>query len=107
MTHTRAELESLKIILENIHSPESLDSHPWVGWAFVQEAVARNPSLGEAPPGKRLASAVESLFYETMPSAPPRRGKRLDTHWGEFGLLAAQYFAPIRFGTPRPASLRD
>jgi hypothetical protein len=42
-----------------------------------------------------------------MPSTPPKRGKRLDTRWGEFGILAAQYFAPIQFGAPSPASLRD
>ena len=42
-----------------------------------------------------------------MPSTPPRRGKRLDTHWGEFGILAARYFAPLQFGTPVPNTLRD
>jgi hypothetical protein len=42
-----------------------------------------------------------------MPSTPPRQGKRLDTRWGEFGILAAQYFTPFFFGQPSPASLRD
>jgi len=107
MPPLRLEFESLKAILDNLQNPEQLDSHPWVDLSFVQEAAVRNPSLREAAPGKRLVSAVESLFYETMPSAPPRRSKRLDNHWGEFGLMAAQYFAPIRFGTPYPASLRD
>jgi hypothetical protein len=103
----RIESEALKAILENLQNPESLDSHAWAGLTFVKEAVARLPSLREASPGRRLAVAVEALFYETMPGAPPRRGKRIDTRWGEFGLLAAQYFAPIRFGTRYPASMRD
>lgn len=38
---------------------------------------------------------------------PPKRGKRLDTRWGEFGLLAAYYFAPLVFGTQKPTSLRE
>jgi hypothetical protein len=42
-----------------------------------------------------------------MPATAPRRGKRLDTHWGEFGMLAAEYFSPLLFGEPAPASLGE
>lgn len=60
-----------------------------------------------ARPGEKLAAALQQVFRETMPSAPPRRGKRLDTRWGEFGLLAAQYFAPATFGIPVPHTQRE
>jgi hypothetical protein len=101
------ETELLKSILENIHHPERLDEHPWVSRDFVQEAVRRNQSLQSERPGRQLVRALAELFPRTMPSVPPRRGKRLDTHWGEFGLLAALYFAPLRLGLPAPNSLRD
>jgi hypothetical protein len=42
-----------------------------------------------------------------MPLQPPRKGKRLDTHWGVFGILSAQYFAPLLRGNPFPSSLRE
>ncbi|MCK7500508.1 MAG: hypothetical protein MZW92_67395 [Comamonadaceae bacterium] len=42
-----------------------------------------------------------------QPPTPPRRGKRLDPRWGEFGLLAALYFSPFNHGTPFPSSLLD
>jgi hypothetical protein len=51
--------------------------------------------------------AIEKVFIQMMPRTAPRRGKRLDTRWGEFGILASQYFAPLRFGTPAPTSLRE
>ncbi len=31
----------------------------------------------------------------------------MDTRWGEFGILAAQYFAPLLYGEPTPVSLRE
>ena len=99
--------DSLKSILERLHTPEALDTHPWVSSAFVQEAVERNPEWREFGDGKKLAYALESLFASTRPGVPPRRGKRLDTNWGEFGLLAALYFAPLKFGAAIPNSLRD
>jgi hypothetical protein len=95
-------LEELKYILENSLHPERLDSHPWAASPIVQEVNGDSAS-----PGRRLVLAVSRLFAQTMPSTPPKRGKRLDTRWGEFGILAAQYFAPIQFGAPSPASLRD
>ncbi|MFZ5919682.1 MAG: DUF4012 domain-containing protein [Chloroflexota bacterium] len=94
-------------ILENLLSPERLDAHPWTGSLFVQAAVAEDGTLKDKSPGQRLAFAVSRLFREFMPGSPPRRGKRLDTRWGEFGILASQYFAPFLFGAPSPASLRD
>ena len=101
------DIDSLKSILEQLRAPESLDAHPWVSAAFVKDAAARNPEWGEMPPGKQLAFAIETLFASARPGVPPRRGKRLDTSWGEFGLLAALYFAPLKFGTAIPNSLRD
>jgi hypothetical protein len=95
-------LEELKTILENSLHPERLDSHPWAASPIMQDAQADAKS-----PGQRLVFAVSQLFTQMRPSAPPKRGKRLDTRWGEFGILAAQYFAPLQFGTPTPASLRD
>lgn len=102
-----AETEALRAILENIHHPEMLDSHPWVSRLFVKEAAARRPELGRQNPGAQLVGALAESFAKNIPSNPPRRGKRLDTRWGEFGLLAAQYFAPLQFGAPIPTSLRD
>ncbi|HSQ39617.1 MAG TPA: hypothetical protein VLM78_05610, partial [Anaerolineales bacterium] len=102
-----AETEALRAILEKIHHPEMLDSHPWVSRLFVKETVARRPELGRQSPGAQLVGALAESFAKNIPSNPPRRGKRLDTRWGEFGLLAAQYFAPLQFGAPIPTSLRD
>ena len=90
----------LKDILDHLHEPWLLDSHPWAQGRLAQRAPG-------AKPGERLVQAIRQVFRETMPSAPPRRGKRLDTRWGEFGLLAAQYFAPLAFGLPRPRTQRE
>jgi hypothetical protein len=57
--------------------------------------------------GIQLASAVSNIFRRMLPSAPPRRGLRLDTRWGEFGILAARYFGPYLYGSPYPSSLRE
>ncbi len=95
-------IEALKFILENSFSPENLDSHPW-----TRSLLAGQVDNSKASPGQCLIIAIANLFVESMPSIPPRHGKRLDTRWGEFGLLAAQYFAPILYGVPTPASLRD
>ncbi len=93
--------KELREILENIQSPSRLDSHPWVSARFVQE------SGFQGGPGERLVRAVLGIFRETKPGLPPRRGLRLDTRWAEFGLLAAQYFAPVEYGIVAPASLRN
>lgn len=95
------QVEALKFILENALHPERLDEHPW-----ARSLLAGQAGQGNSP-GQRLVAALTDLFAESRPSVPPRQGKRLDTRWGEFGLLAAQYFAPIRFGLPTPASLRE
>ena len=96
-------LETLKQILDDSLQPERLDLHPWTKSLMAQEAGAADQS-----PGQRLIFALGKLFAAgMMPSVAPRRGKRLDTRWGEFGILAAQYFAPIMFGTASPGSLRD
>jgi len=100
-------LDILKSILENSLHPELLDSHLWVKSLIVLDAVTNNPDLQDKSPGQSLVFAVEKLFCEMMPSVGPRHGKRLDTRWGEFGILAAQYFAPLRFGVPSPSSLRE
>lgn len=93
----------LREILENIQNPHNLDSHPWVSMRFTtQDGHALNAS-----PGEKLVRAVLLIFRETMPGVPPRRGLRLDTRWAEFGLLAAQYFAPLSFGVVAPGSLRS
>jgi hypothetical protein len=107
MSTSPSEAEILKTILENIQHPERLDEHPWTMRPFVRDALERTPSLKNERPGRQLIAALCELFPKTMPSTPPRRGKRLDNHWGEFGLLAARYFAPLQFGTPVPNTLRD
>jgi Protein of unknown function (DUF4012) len=107
MLTSHSEAEILRNILENIHSPERLDCHPWVSRLFVKDAVERNPHLRQQSPGRQLVASLSELFSGIMPSTPPRRGKRLDTHWGEFGILAALYFAPLQFGTQIPNTLRD
>ena len=104
---TEGRLEQLRQILENLRTPEKLDNHPWVDGLFVREAAEEDPSIATKSPGTRLASACLRIFLSMMPSSPPKRGKRLDTRWGEFGLLAAQYFAPFAFGIPTPQSLRE
>ncbi len=107
MITTQPDVEILRDILENINEPERLNLHPWTSRSFVVEAVERNPHLRNQSPGQQLIAALGDLFSRMMPSTPPRRGKRLDTHWGEFGILAARYFAPLQFGTPVPNSMRD
>ncbi len=102
MPSENLQIETLKYILENSHQPEQLDQHPWARSLLARESAAKTAS-----PGEQLLAAIGELFARMMPSTPPRQGKRLDTRWGEFGLLAAQYFAPLAFGTPVPPSLRD
>lgn len=107
MNKFEAEIEPLKEILENIHNPERLDSHPWTKRLFVQDIVIQRLALQSRSPGDQLTLAIRQLFHQMMPAVPPHQGKRLDSHWGEFGLLAAMYFAPLEFGAPQPNSLRD
>lgn len=99
--------ETVKFILENLNNPERLDNHPWVMAAFVKEYLSKQPEAKAFAPGRQLASALANLFIEWMPSSPPRQGKRLDTRWGEYGLLAAQYIEPFLSGTSNPRSLKE
>lgn len=94
-------------ILEQLRSPEQLDDHPWAAKRFVREAVSTHPVLMNKSAGFQLAFAVGELFRKMLPGVAPKRGKRLDTQWGAFGILAANYFAPFLFGEPYPVSLRD
>lgn len=107
MSSSQSDAETLRNILDHVRTPELLDAHPWTSRPFVRDAVERNQHLQSERPGQQLIAALAELFSETRPSTPPRRGKRLDTRWGEFGLLAALYFGPYRFGAPAPTSLRD
>jgi hypothetical protein len=107
MKPSNLQVDELKLILDNIRTPSHLDDHPWTKSLAVQEQVLKDPSLGEKSPGYKLIVVLSHLFCKMMPSTPPRRGKRLDTRWCQFGMLAAQYFAPFLFGTIFPISLRD
>jgi hypothetical protein len=99
--------EELKYILDNIHSSALLNSHPWSKSLIVRQASVEMSELQDKSPGQRLVLAVSKVFTQMMPTTAPRRGKRLDTRWGQFGMLAAEYFAPLLFGEPKPASLRE
>jgi len=99
--------ETTKYLLENLHDPERLENHPWVMSAFTKEYLSTHPEARELSPGRQLAAAFANLFVESMPASPPRQGKRLDTRWGEYGLLAAQYIVPFLNGTTKPRSLKE
>lgn len=88
-------LETLKQVLHHLREPEKLDQHPWA-------ALAAGPQ--QPAPGAALVELVLRVFRKTMPPAPPRARKRLDTRWAVFGLLAAQHFAPALRGRPAPNS---
>jgi len=102
-----AQLDLLKQILKNLHFPDRLDAHPWVNSLTVREAIARDASLARKSPGAQLALTVGELFRQMLPATPPQDGKRLDTRWGRFGILAANYFAPLLFGRMYPRTLRE
>jgi len=102
-----SQVSELKRILEHISAPDRLDDHPWARSLVVQQGVEEDASLREKSPGYRLVKSLSGLFRKMMPSMPPKRGKRLDTRWCQFGMLAAEYFAPFEYGTAYPSSLRD
>ncbi len=104
---TSTAYEELKTILDNIRTPELLNDHPWTGSLVVRQGVQGDELLSHMAPGYQLISVLSTLFRQLMPSTPPKRGKRLDTRWCQFGILAAEYFAPFLFGAPYPTSLRD
>ena len=91
-------VNELKIVLENAHEPDRLSSHPWARSLVLRQYLSDNPYAADRGAGYQLLAALEELFRQTMPSTPPRQGTRLDTAWGQFGVLAALYFAPFRFG---------
>jgi len=99
--------ENLKTILKNIRTPHLLDDHPWTHALIVRQALVNSPQLAGVSPGQRLVTAMAGLFSSMQPPAPPRHGKRLDSRWGEFGLLAALYFTPFNHGTPYPSTFME
>ena len=107
MSVGNSQLEALRNILENSLQPQVFDTHPWTRSLIVRQAIVEMPELQDKSPGQRLVLAISKVFTQMMPTSAPRHGKRLDTRWGEFGMLAAEYFAPLLFGEPTPASLRE
>lgn len=99
--HTIA-IDALKEVLEDLRELRDLDLHPWAA-----RKLTVDPAHASQSPGRRLILSLTHLFREMKPPMPPKRGKRLDTRWGEFGLLAAYYFAPLVFGVKKPSSLRE
>ncbi|MBX3048651.1 MAG: DUF4012 domain-containing protein [Anaerolineales bacterium] len=98
--------ELLKDVLSQHKEPQKLVDHPWVDSLVVQDYQERNPTAANNS-SYALLQALADLFKDMLPSTPPRRGKRLDTAWGQFGVLGAMYFAEIEFGLPAANSLRD
>lgn len=107
MTSTKTIAAELKQILEQVQSPAALDEHPWAKSLWVKQFCAQQPEFEAHSAGYQLLSAFSALFREILPGTPPRRGKRIDTRWGQFGIVGALYFAPFEFGATRPASLLD
>ncbi len=95
-------VELLKSILENLREPAVLDDHPW---AVSLSVAGQGSNTHQA--GERLVKNVTAIFRKMLPPGPPHAGKRLDTRWGAFGILASKYFAPLLRGTPFPSSLRE
>jgi hypothetical protein len=100
-------VDDLKFILANLCKPAKLNGHPWTDCKAVRMFAAQNPIKGSKGDGHLLALTLAQFFKQTMPTTPPRQGKRLDSKWGQFGILAAQYFAPFVYGSAYPNSLRD
>lgn len=107
MPSKKLNLENLKFILENLHDFTVLDHHPWIALLFVKDFLKGNPDFLSRSPGEQLSGAIEEIFSTIKPGSPPRHGKRLDSRWGEFGLLSALYFVPGRNGELPPSSLRE
>jgi hypothetical protein len=107
MNNSEEFIDLLRLVLENLSKPENLSSHPWVKSHMIEEACRLTPDLRQRSAGTQLIQTISSLFRKMMPNMPPKRGLRLDNHWGEFGILAAQYFAPLLYNFPFPVSLRE
>ncbi len=95
--------ELLKMVLASLQEPGLLDDHPW---ALSVKSSGRSAEKSQTQ-GMRLVDVVTGIFRKMIPPGPPKSGKRLDTRWGSFGILAAQYFAPYLMGKPFPTSLRE
>ena len=100
-------VQLLKQVLDNLSAIDRLDQHPWVDALFVKAYKSFDKASKVESSGQRLVDALSAIFKDMMPVNPPKRGKRLDTRWGKFGLIAAQYFFPYEIGIQFPASLRD
>ncbi len=98
--------EIVKELLGQHENPQKMSEHAWVHSLLVRDYGERNPKASKDS-GYLLLEALADLFKDMLPSTPPRRGKRLDTAWGQFGVLGAMYFAEIEFGFPAADSLRD
>lgn len=98
--------ETVREILAHGKDAYKLADHPWAHSLLVADFKSRTGKDGNNS-GYLLLEALAELFKGMLPSTPPRRGKRLDTSWGQFGMLAAMYFAEIEFSFPAASSLRD
>lgn len=98
-------LEQLKEILEHLRTPNALNDHPWA--RQLSPTQLQNNLSADISPGEELVNLVTGTFRKMRPANPPRKGKRMDTRWGVFGILAAQYFSPLLNNEPFPSSLRD
>lgn len=98
-------LQDLKLVLSKTSTPSELNDHAWTESLFVKQWRDENPELAAQPRGYQLLAALGELFSRFVPESPPRRGKRIDPRWSQFGLLAAMYFAPITFGIKKADSL--
>ncbi|MCJ7435615.1 MAG: hypothetical protein MUO77_19200, partial [Anaerolineales bacterium] len=99
-----ASVDLLKEILANLRDPGKLNGHPW---AVALNSATGRQRLNTPQSGERLVETVTTAFRKMIPPGPPRAGKRMDTRWGTFGILATQYFAPLALGIPFPTSLRE
>lgn len=104
---TDKNINELKQILNNIKTPDNLNDHPWVKKNFVEAELANNLDLIRKSSGYQLVAAISRVFLQMLPSTEPKTGKRIDSRWAQFGILAAQYFAPVVYGAVFPTSLRD
>lgn len=107
MSDLKKNVSLLKNVLENMDHPEKLNKHPWANTPMVCEEFHKNPNWKALSPGDRLVRTIVNLFVKMMPDNEPRNGLRLDNQWGEFGIIAAQYFAPFLFDYPHPSTLRE
>jgi hypothetical protein len=107
MKPSSEQVSEIKRILEQVSAPDRLDDHPWANSLLARRQAEVNAGAKGKGPGYRLVESLSGLFRQMMPSMPPKRGKRLDTRWCQFGMLAAEYFAPFEHGVTYPSSLRD